>query len=265
VSRSRAPQPEPADRAIEVGPVGLGVAVAVLLLAVVAAWLYLARPGGAPGAGPPGNPVSGTAAAVAAGHRGQPTWQSPEGDPGLGPPAAPVTVVAYSDYQCPNCRQFATEVLPWLTTTWMPAGLVRVVFRDFPVRGPESARAAEAAHCAAEQGRFWDYHDRLFASQSGENQGAFSDDNLRRLAAEAGLEPGGFDGCLAEGRYRNKVTRAGEHARKQGFEGTPAFVVNGNTTSGAIPVARWNELFSLYAQQFGVAPPSGAQPPAATP
>lgn len=235
---------------LEVGPRGLLLGLLSLALLAAGAWWILGR-----GQALPAQPPAPTAAARVL-YGGQPTWSTPEGDPGLGPPNAPVTIVAYSDYQCPNCRQFAAEVLPWLATTWMPTGLVRVVFRDFPIRGPESNRAAEAARCAGEQGGYWRYHELLFESQSGENKGAFSDDKLTALATLAGLDSAGFSECLASARTRPTVEAVSAFARQQGFDGTPAYVINGRSTSGAIPVESWNELLGLYAQEYGTLPPA---------
>ena len=182
-----------------------------------------------------------------------------DGDPGLGSLAAPVTIVEYSDFQCPNCRQFATEVLPWLSGSWMARGFVKLIFRDFAIRGPESVQAAAAAHCAAEQGRFWAYHDRLFATQAGENKGTFSPENLRKLAVEGGLDGAAFDACLASGRYDARVTKSTDDAKAQGFAGTPTFVINGRKTQGAIEIADWDELFGLFQQEFARAT-AGATP-----
>jgi protein-disulfide isomerase len=240
---------------LEVGGRGLLVGLLVLALLALGAWWLLGR-------GAATTVVPNPTAAASTLYGAQPTWTTPEGDPGLGPQNAPVTIVAYSDYQCPNCRQFAVEVLPWLATTWMPTGLVRVVFRDFPIRGPESNRAAEAARCAGEQGAYWRYHELLFEHQSGENKGTFGDEPLKALAALAGLDEAGFSACLASGRSRPTIEAVAASARQQGFDGTPAYVINGRSTSGAIPVERWNELLALYAQEFGTLPPvpTGAVP-----
>jgi protein-disulfide isomerase len=272
--------------AIEIGAGGLIVLVLALGLVAAGAWFLLRRPAGSAPAAPvsataPGLPSSaaagntqltpvpgalGTVSAAGGGetYRGQPAGVTSDGDHVLGPASAPVTLIVFSDYQCPNCRQFAVDVLPWLTERWMPTGLVRVVYRDFVVRGPESQQAAEAAQCAGEQGHFWAYHDLLFQAQHGENAGAFAPEALRALAAGAGLDADALMACVQTGRQRGRVEAATTFARQQGFEGTPAYVINGRPTSGAIPVARWEELFRLYATQFGLAAPDASPAPGAT-
>jgi protein-disulfide isomerase len=246
----------PANPAIEVGPRGAVIVVVALGLVAAGAWFALRGPS-VPAPGPAAPPAPTAGAAAAGTYRGQVVGTTAEGDPTWGPANAPVTMVVYSDYQCPNCRQFALEVMPWLGARWMPTGLVKVVFRDFVVRGPESQQAAEAAVCAGEQGQFWPYHDLLFQAQQGENSGAFAPDRLAALATAVGLDRATFEACVVSGRARTRVDAATAQARQQAFEGTPAYVINGRTTSGAIPVERWEELFKLYAAQYGVAVPAG--------
>lgn len=259
-------KPVPPDRqpgpAVEIGARGLLVVGAVLVLLAAGAWAALRRPAPpAPGtvavATPPATTTLGS-------YRGQPTAITAEGYPVVGPATAPVTLVVFSDFQCPNCRQFALEVLPWLAERWMAAGLVRVVFRDFVVRGPESQQAAEAARCAGEQGRFWDYHETLFQNQLGENGGAFAPERLKSLAAATGLDADALAACLASSRQRGAVEAATAFARQQGFAGSPAYTINGRSVSGAIPVARWEELFQLYASELGIAVPAASPVPGGT-
>jgi len=228
---------------IEIGPRALLSTLIVVGLVATAGW-WLARRGGIAGRSPPSETTAG------GGRLDQGEGVTPEGDPVIGAASAPVTIVAYSDYQCPNCRQFATEVLPWLEREWMAQGFVRVVFRDFAIRGAESYAAAHAAHCAGEQGRYWVYHDALFASQSGENAGAFARDKLRATAERVGLDAGAFDACMDADRYRQRIEGSTASARGQGFQGTPTFLVNGRKTQGAIQIADWDQLFRLYQQDF---------------
>ena len=93
--------------------------------------------------------------------------------------------------------------------------------------GQESTWAAEAAECAGDQGRFWEYHDTLFAEQRGENQGAFSRDNLKRFAADLGLDTAQFNQCLDSGQYRSYVQQQGASAQQLGINSTPTLAVNG--------------------------------------
>lgn len=249
------------SRPIVLGP-GLLAGLALLLVAGLGlAWFLLQRQGGQ---GPSGG---GDSAQVTAGPTGPQhevgTGVTVDGDPVIGRADAPVTIVAYSDYQCPNCGQFATEVLPWLKQSWLGQGFVRVVFRDFPIRGADSLRAAEAAHCAGDQGRYWSYHDQLFQSFGGGTPAPFAEANLAAIAEALGLDGAAFQSCLASGRHRARVEAAHQGALAQGFEGTPTFVINGRRTQGAIGIADWDQLFRLYQQDLsgtGAGAGTGASP-----
>jgi protein-disulfide isomerase len=152
-----------------------------------------------------------------------------------GSPAAKVTVVEYADYQCPYCARFALNTYPKIRAAYIETGQVRWVFRNFAFLGQESLWAAEAAECAAEQGQFLPYHDKLFRSQAGENRGAFSKDNLKRFARELGLDGAAFDDCLDSGRYREKVQQDTARGRRQGVRATPTFFIDGRQLRGAQP------------------------------
>jgi protein-disulfide isomerase len=106
-------------------------------------------------------------------------------------------------------------------------GQVRFVFRHLAFIGQESIWAAEASECANEQGRFWDYYDKLFEEQSGENVGTFALDNLKRFAAELGLDTSQFNQCLDSGKYLSRVQQEGAEAQRLGVRSTPAIFVNG--------------------------------------
>jgi protein-disulfide isomerase len=150
----------------------------------------------------------------------------------LGDPNAPVTVVEYGDYQCPGCGQFARDLEPRLVEEYVAAGLVRFEFRDFAfldqrADGSESQDSAAATFCAADQGAFWPYHATLYSNQHGENEGAFTRDRLREMAAALGLNTGQFDSCLADGTHTADVEASNQSADELGLGGTPSFVVNG--------------------------------------
>lgn len=140
---------------------------------------------------------------------------------------APVVVVEYADFQCPYCQQFATGAGQQLKEDYADQGQVRFVFRHFAFIGDESIWAAEASECANEQARFWDYHDKLFEEQAGENQGAFSRDNLKRFAAELGLDSAQFSECLDSGRYESQVRDEFGEAQQRRINSTPSILVNG--------------------------------------
>ncbi len=121
-------------------------------------------------------------------------------------------------------------------------GQVRFVWHDLAFLGQESVWAAEAAQCAAEQGQFWAYHDKLFEEQGPENSGAFDKPNLRRFAADLGLDTGRFDACLAADRELAKVRQEAQEAREQGIVSTPTLLVNGRVFRGVPSFAQLYQL-----------------------
>ncbi len=126
---------------------------------------------------------------------------------------------------------------------------MQIVFRDFPLSFHDRAQiAAEAAQCAHAQGKFWEYHDKLF-----ENQRAFADDNLRSYAADLGLDAAEFDSCLSSGRFRNDVTSDLAEGSRFGVRGTPAFFVNGRFLSGNQPYEAFARLIDEELEGKGLA------------
>ena len=101
--------------------------------------------------------------------------------------------------------------------------------------GPESTWAAEASECAGEQGKFWEYHDKLYASQSGENQGVFSKAHLKEFASAISLDSQKFEECFDQGKFSDRVESQTNLARQLGITSTPAFVINGQFILGAQP------------------------------
>jgi len=154
----------------------------------------------------------------------------------LGPDSAPVTIIEFSDFQCPFCARSAP--LPRQLVERYP-GQVRVVYRHFPIDSihPRARAAAEASACAHEQGRFWEYHDALFA-----NARALEDADLERYAGGLSLDLGAFRACVAEGRYREAVERDLADGRSAGVSGTPSFFVNGRLLGGAQPLEAFGPL-----------------------
>ncbi|MEJ2734490.1 MAG: DsbA family protein [Anaerolineae bacterium] len=140
---------------------------------------------------------------------------------------APVVVVEYADFQCPYCKQFAEGAEQQLKEDYADKGQVRFVFRHLAFIGDESTWAAEASECANEQDRFWDYHDKLFEEQAGENQGAFSQENLKRFATELGLDSEQFDECLDSGKYESQVRDESREAQRRRISSTPSILVDG--------------------------------------
>ncbi|PKN97504.1 MAG: disulfide bond formation protein DsbA [Chloroflexi bacterium HGW-Chloroflexi-4] len=148
-------------------------------------------------------------------------------DKSLGNENAPVVVVEYGDYQCPACGRFASTEKPKLVEEFVKTGKVRFVFRSFQFIGEESFWAAEAAECANEQGKYWEYYEKLYSSQEGENIGTFGKVNLEKFANELGLQTKQFNECLASGKFSDKVKAETLEAQNLGLRGTPSLIVNG--------------------------------------
>ncbi|MFH0860718.1 MAG: DsbA family protein [Candidatus Altiarchaeota archaeon] len=153
-------------------------------------------------------------------------------DPVKGSENATVTIVEFSDFECPFCAKFYRETLPLLEKDYIHTGKVKLVYRDFPLTIHDYApKAAEAAQCANEQGRFWAYHDRLYDSPSELN---ISD--LKRHAVELGFDSKKFDECLDSGKYAEEVMADVNDGNELGMvSATPTFFVNGIAIIGAQP------------------------------
>lgn len=146
---------------------------------------------------------------------------------GKGSATAQVMVEEYADFQCPACQRFFDTTARQLEEEYVSTGKVKFVFRHYAFLGQESRWAAEAAECANEQGRFWDYYDKLFTEQGGENVGVFGKPNLQRFAAELGLDAARFSQCLTSGKYTASVFADINQAASKGVRGTPTLFVNG--------------------------------------
>ena len=148
--------------------------------------------------------------------------------PMLGRADAPVTLVEWSDYQCPFCQRFFATTLSALKKHYVDTGKVRYVFRDFPLdqMHPQARKAAEAAHCAVEQGKYWEMHEVLF-----QNQRTLAPPQLTVHARTVGVDGSKFDECLSSGRPAARVERGLADGAAVGVQGTPTFVV-GKTKPG---------------------------------
>lgn len=148
--------------------------------------------------------------------------------PARGGAAPKVTIIAFSDFECPFCSRF----VPALDQVAKKYGdQVRIVFRQFPLDIHANARkAAEASLCAAEQGKFWEMHDAMFANQS-----ALAPAALKAKAAELGLKGDAFNTCLDSGKFASRVEADVQAGADAGVDGTPASFINGRLISGAVP------------------------------
>jgi protein-disulfide isomerase len=209
---------------------------AILLAGFLIAGAILLK--GSSGAQAPTNIPGNNKAAVA----GNPAPVSKD-DRTLGNPNAKVTIILYEDFQCPFCGAISGLVpannsliqslkqrdpswapfMPEILNNYVKSGNVLFVYRDFPLSflGPESVRSAEAARCAGDQGKFWEYHDYLFGHQNGEGQGAFSDPNLKSFAQKLGLDTTSFNKCLDDSKYAQAVAASEAEGSAAGVTGTP--------------------------------------------
>jgi len=152
-----------------------------------------------------------------------------------GDPNAPVTIIEFGDFQCPYCGRFFAQTEPQIDETYIQSGKVRFGYFGFAFLGQESNWAAEAAECAADQNKFWEYHDTLYSSQSGENQGAFNKDNLKKIAEGLGLDTSAFNECFDSGKYKRLIQDDSNAASSLGVRSTPTFLINGQAIVGAQP------------------------------
>ncbi len=154
---------------------------------------------------------------------------------------APVTMIEFGDFQCPFCGRFFAQTKPQLEENYIQAGKVQFGYFNFAFLGPESTWAAEAAECASDQDKFWEYHDKLYGSQSGENQGAFNKEILKKFAEELGLDTSTFNDCLDFGKYTQLVQDDSNTARSIGVRSTPTFLINSQSVVGALPFERFQQ------------------------
>ena len=166
--------------------------------------------------------------------------------PPLGEEKAKVAIVEFGDYQCPFCGRFFQQTEPMIREQYVKTGQAKFIWRDFAFLGPESFWAAEAARCANDQSKFWQYHDILFNRQNGENQGVFNKDNLKKFAGELGLDQTVFDTCLDSGQHTQAVKDDTDSGRLAGVSGTPATFVNGQIVEGAQPFEVFKNLIESH-------------------
>jgi len=159
-------------------------------------------------------------------------------DPVKGLKSAPVTIIEFSDFQCPYCEIFFNETFPLIEKNYISTGKVRFVYRDFPIESHQYAqKAAEAAKCANEQGKFWEYHDKIF-----NNQNALGISSLSQYAQELTLNITAFNDCLNSGRMAPKVKKDFNDGLNYGISGTPTFFINGIELEGALPYSTFEQL-----------------------
>jgi len=177
-----------------------------------------------------------------------PVYASVDDDASKGSQDAPVTIVEFSDFECPYCEKFYTETLPQIEKDYIDTGKVKLVFRDYPLNPdcnpsmtsqlhPDACKAAEAAECAKDQGKFWEYHNKLF-----ENQQSLSIVDLKSYAVDIKLDTKEFNSCLDSGDKAEEVSKDAVEGSTYGVSGTPWFSINGQVLSGAYPFSAFKEI-----------------------
>lgn len=164
---------------------------------------------------------------------------------------APVLITAWEDFQCPVCKAANSSVLKQIEENYVNTGKARLEFKQFPFLGNESYTAAQASQCAADQDKFWPYHDALFAAQGAENSGTFSVTKLTSLAANVGIDTSQFSACLTNGDYKASVQAEKQEGVDLGVKATPTFFVNG------AQVADWRD-YNAFAAMIEAALQSGS-------
>jgi protein-disulfide isomerase len=178
----------------------------------------------------------------------------------LGSPDAPVQMDVWADFQCPACDAFTGSVEPYLIDTYIRPGNARLTFHDIATIGNESLGAAIAARCADRQGKFWQYHDLLFANQAAENSGAFTRARSQQFAQSLGLDLVAFTACLDDTDVEDAVRAETLSGLSSGVAETPTLFVNGVIVKPATSSAAINAAVEA-ALKAGPASPS---PSAAT-
>jgi protein-disulfide isomerase len=161
-------------------------------------------------------------------------------DPSIGNDDAPVTIVEFSDFQCPFCGRFFSETYGQLKKDYIDTGKVRLIFRDFPLQFHQAAEiSARAGECAQDQGKFFEFHDRVFIEQAKLGIGTVEQDadTLKAWAKTVGMNVTEFGACLDSGKYADEVAADLADGSAAGVTGTPFFFVNGTPVEGAVPIA----------------------------
>ena len=150
------------------------------------------------------------------------------GSPMIGNPSSPISILEWGDYQCTFCYRFHMSSFNVILDEYINSGRANFVFKDFPLNGPDSIFAAEAAYCAEDQGKYWQYHDELYTNWGGEKTGWITVDSLNEFATTVDLEIDEFNSCINEHKYRQRVLELEKFGKEIGIDATPSFLVFNN-------------------------------------
>jgi protein-disulfide isomerase len=149
---------------------------------------------------------------------------------------AKVTIIEFADFRCPFCEKIYTDTIPQIMKDYVDTGKAKFAYRQFAFLGPASTTAANAAECANEQGKFWEFHDNLFDNQPPESDvSIFTTDKLTSIAQGLGVNASQFKSCLESTKYNDKVTQDMTDGQAAGVTGTPTLFINGQSIVGAQP------------------------------
>lgn len=166
-----------------------------------------------------------------------------DGSPIRGDKDAPITILEWGDYQCTFCFRFHSTTLDVIKSKYIETGMVRLVFKDFPLNGEQSLQAAIATYCADEQDAYWTFHDKLYNNWGGEKTGWLTMKALREFAVELSLDEEQFNTCLKQEKYRDRILQMQDLASKLEINGTPSFLI---FTDRYVINIRGNQPFEVF-------------------
>ena len=172
------------------------------------------------------------------------------GSPILGDQSAEITILEFGDYQCTFCYKFHKETLPILKDEFINNGKIKMVFKDFPLNGDDSKIAGEAAYCAEDQNKYWDYHDILYQNWAGERTGWIKFDVLYQFAKDTNLDLEQFTDCLTDHKYLKRVLENERYGIEIDVDATPTFLIFNDKKVIRIVGAQPIDIFRQVISEF---------------
>jgi protein-disulfide isomerase len=168
---------------------------------------------------------------------------------------APLTIIEFGDYQCPNCKEWFQQQKSTITNNYISPGIAKLYFIDFTFLGDDSVSAAQGAYCAADQGKFKEYHSTLYNNQAGIQDGWASPNALKQFAKDNELDSAMFDECLDSGKYASRVSYNTDVGASLGITGTPHFfIVAPDGEIKEIPGPQPAAVFDMHITSMGYGP-----------
>lgn len=167
----------------------------------------------------------------------------------LGDISAPVTIIEYADFQCPFCARFYSQSENQIRENFIKTGKAKMVSRNFAFLGDESIAAAEAAECAKDQGKFWEFRDSIYKEEikdGRENNGNLNNNFFMSLSKNLGMDTSAFSDCLVKNKYSNKVKEDYDGGILAGVQSTPTIFINGKKIEGAVPFSQFSSVIESF-------------------